>query len=282
MEIADVFVVNKSDRDGADRMAASIESTLSLETWSSDRWRPPVLRAVATTGEGVPEIVATIARFREQAGAAEGSRRRARAEWRLREILSRRFMIDVEANVLRAGEFDALLDRIAGRDVDVYTAADELLVRATGRARAATSTPTGLRAVLDHVGVATADAAPILALLAGRLGLEVEDPIDVASQKVRVRFVDTGEAKIELVEPTADDSPVAAFLRKRGPGLHHVALRVADLPAELQRLDAAGVRLIDRTPREGAHGRLIAFVHPASAGGVLVELVQATDRGSAS
>src|SRR5204863_4165805 len=86
MEIADIFVVNKADREGADRTAASIEAMLSLETWVADRWRPPVMRTVATTGGGVPELVAAIEQFRARTGETLGARRRTRAEWRLREI----------------------------------------------------------------------------------------------------------------------------------------------------------------------------------------------------
>ncbi len=96
MEIADIFVVNKADREGADRTAASIEAMLSLEPWDEAAWRPPVMRTVATTGAGVADLVATIARFREHTGATLAERRRARADWRLREMLGRRFVHDVE------------------------------------------------------------------------------------------------------------------------------------------------------------------------------------------
>jgi methylmalonyl-CoA/ethylmalonyl-CoA epimerase len=92
---------------------------------------------------------------------------------------------------------------------------------------------------------------------------------------VRVHFVPVGAATLELLEPTAPDSPVAAFIAKRGPGIHHLTLRVDDLAAALERLKARGIRLIDERPRPGAEGALIAFVHPASTHGVLVELKQA-------
>ncbi len=107
MEIADIFVVNKADREGADRTAASIETMLSLEQWPAEAWRPPVMRTVATTGAGVAELVETIDRFRaEDRRRRWRSRRRARAEWRLREILERRFMTHVEREVLASGEMD--------------------------------------------------------------------------------------------------------------------------------------------------------------------------------
>ncbi len=127
---------------------------------------------------------------------------------------------------------------------------------------------------LDHVAIAVAsieEALPVYELLTGARSSPRER---VESQGVDVVFVGTGVGRLELIEPTSPNSPVGRFLQKRGPGLHHVAYRVPDLGAALARLAAQGVRLIDEQPRPGAHGRLVAFVHPASTGGVLVELVQ--------
>jgi len=132
MEIADIFVVNKADREGADRTVASIEALLALQTFDADAWRPPIVRTVATTGAGVSELVATIERFREHTRATLGSRRRARAEFRLREILARRFLQRVETQVLGPGEFEAYLERIARRELDPYSAAADIMRRAIG------------------------------------------------------------------------------------------------------------------------------------------------------
>jgi methylmalonyl-CoA/ethylmalonyl-CoA epimerase len=131
-----------------------------------------------------------------------------------------------------------------------------------------------VKATLDHIGIAVGDLAQALAFYRDALGLEVEPPEEVASQRVRAHFVPVGEATLELLEPTAPDSPIAKFIEKRGPGVHHVTLRVDDIREALARLTARGVRLIDASPREGAEGALIAFVHPASTHGVLVELKQ--------
>jgi methylmalonyl-CoA epimerase len=133
-------------------------------------------------------------------------------------------------------------------------------------------------AAVDHVGIATDAIGATLEFFAGVLELPVGEPEDVAAQHVRVRFVETGDARLELVEATDQESRFAASLRTRGPGLHHLALRVADLEASLARLSACGVRLIDAVPRPGAHGTRVAFVHPASTRGVLVELVERTGR----
>jgi LAO/AO transport system kinase len=125
MEIADIFVVNKADREGADRTAASIESMLTLENFAADEWRPPVMRTEATAGHGVTELIDTIEQFRVHGGERVGARRRARAEWRLREILSRQFMRQLESS-LAPGEYDRTLDRIAAREIDPYAAAAEM------------------------------------------------------------------------------------------------------------------------------------------------------------
>jgi LAO/AO transport system kinase len=129
MEIADLFVVNKADRDGADRLAAAVESNLSLQAFAPGAWRPPVLKTVATTGAGVPEVVEAIDRFRAQSQPTQASRRRARSEHRLRELIAHRFMERLERDVLSAGEFGALVDRVAAREIDPYQATDDLLSR---------------------------------------------------------------------------------------------------------------------------------------------------------
>jgi len=136
---------------------------------------------------------------------------------------------------------------------------------------------TNMKATLDHVGIAVADLQQALAFYRDALGLEIEAPEEVASQRVRAHFVPVGDAALELLEATADDSPIAKYVAKRGPGLHHITLRVDDIHAALARLKDKGVRLIDESPRPGAHGSLVAFIHPSSAHGVLVELKQAKE-----
>ncbi|HEX6064757.1 MAG TPA: methylmalonyl-CoA epimerase [Longimicrobiales bacterium] len=127
---------------------------------------------------------------------------------------------------------------------------------------------------VDHVAIAVpsiAAALPLFELLAQASGSRVER---VESQKVDVAFIGTGAGKIELLQPTAPDSTVQRFLDKRGAGLHHIAYRVSDIEGALERLAAAGIRLIDEKPRAGAGGHRVAFLHPQSTQGVLVELVE--------
>jgi methylmalonyl-CoA epimerase len=112
------------------------------------------------------------------------------------------------------------------------------------------------------------------------LGLDVEAPEDVVSQHVRARMVRVGGPALELLEATAPESAIARYIERRGPGLHHVTLRVDDLRAALAHLKTRGVRLIDEQPRAGAEGALVAFIHPSAAHGVLIELKQAAASGA--
>ena len=135
MEIADIFVVNKADREGADRLVSAVEANLALQAYGEDAWRPPILQTVATTGRGVPELVEAIWRFREHASRAQAARRRTRSEYRLRELVSHRFMDHLDREVLAPGELASVVDRIAARELDPYTAANDLLGRALAHPR---------------------------------------------------------------------------------------------------------------------------------------------------
>ena len=127
---------------------------------------------------------------------------------------------------------------------------------------------------IDHIGIATEKIDEDLALWRDVLGLEVDSTEDIAEQGVRVAMLPIGESHIELLEPLSAETPVGKFLRKWGPGVHHLAIRVTDIRASLAHLKEQGIRLIDEKPRLGAGGCLVAFVHPSSANGVLLELVQ--------
>ena len=126
---------------------------------------------------------------------------------------------------------------------------------------------------LDHVAVAVTSleaASRLFELLSGETR---SPPQTLEAQGVRVTFV----GSVELLEPLGSETPVGRFLQRRGPGLHHLAYRTGDIVAELARLEAEGLELIDRVPRPGAHGHLVAFIHPSSTEGVLIELVQRSD-----
>ena len=131
---------------------------------------------------------------------------------------------------------------------------------------------------LDHLGIAVRSLDERLKFYRDALGLEVADTETVEAEKVRVAMLPLGESRVELLEPTEDDSVIAKFLEKRGEGLHHIAFAVDDLGAKIKQLEAKGVRILPGKGEYGASGHRYAFLHPASCGGVLIELVESAGR----
>jgi methylmalonyl-CoA epimerase len=126
---------------------------------------------------------------------------------------------------------------------------------------------------IDHLGIAVKSLTAAKAIYQ-KLGLSVSPEETVEHEKVRLVMVPVGESRLELLEPTSDDSTIAKFIAKRGEGLHHVSLKVPDLPAAVERLKKDGVRLVSDEIKTGAGGHKYVFVHPSSAGGVLLELIE--------
>ena len=124
------IALDVGEHEGADRTVASIEANLSLQTFGPGDWRPPIVKTEATAGRGISDLLDAIERFRSHTAASRGERRRARAEFRLRELLAHRFVQHVEQRILTNGEFDQILDRIAARELDPYTAVDDIMKRA--------------------------------------------------------------------------------------------------------------------------------------------------------
>lgn len=260
MEIADAYVINKADRDGADRMESHLRAMLGLYDDGIVR-DIPILRTVATRGEGVEQLLATVATL--CASSVRGARV---AEGRIERRVERRVL-----GLLRERILETFLDgrgghalvaqqvaRIARREVDPHGAVEELL-----------ATPS-----IAHLGIAVADREKALGFWRDGMGLAVTHEEVVPSERVKTTFLPLGESCIELLEPEAGDGAVQSFLAKRGPGIHHVCVAVPDIAASLARLRAMGARIVGDAPRPGAHGKLVAFVHPESTGGVLVELSQ--------
>lgn len=129
---------------------------------------------------------------------------------------------------------------------------------------------------INHIGLATESIEQALRVFGGGLGMQVSGSVEVPGDQVAVAFAPVGESRFEFLEPVGEEGPVQKFLEKRGPGIHHICLEVEDLPGMLEQLRAQGVELIDQQPRPGAHGSLVAFIHPKSANGVLVELVESS------
>jgi LAO/AO transport system kinase len=209
MEVADIFVVNKSDSGGAERVESEIHAMQGLAHEEPGVWTPPVVRTVATTGEGVEALMESV---------------------RICAI-----------EKLHAGK------RLRQQVED------------------------GMR--LDHLGIAVQSIAKARGFYE-MLGLRVSHEETVEHEKVKTAMLPLGETRIELLEPTEEASVVGRFLAKRGEGLHHIALQVEGIDEVFSRLKAEGIRLASDEVRVGAGGHRYFFVHPASTGGVLVEIVE--------
>jgi methylmalonyl-CoA epimerase len=133
----------------------------------------------------------------------------------------------------------------------------------------------GMSVSVDHLGIAVKSLASAKSVYK-KLGLEISSEETVPAERVRLVMVPVGDTRLELLEPTSEDSTIAKFIAKRGEGLHHVCLRVPDLPAAVQKLKADGVRLVSEEIKVGAGGHRYVFVHPSSTGGVLLELVDSS------
>lgn len=128
--------------------------------------------------------------------------------------------------------------------------------------------------IIDHIGVAVKSIEDAKRIYQDMLGLSIAEVEEVAEQKVKVAFIPVGESEVELLESTSPDGPVAKFIEARGEGIQHIAFRVENIESALQELKDKGIRLIDQTPRKGAGGAKIAFIHPKETGGVLIELTE--------
>ena len=270
MEIADIFVVNKADREGADQVVQAVTANLSLQTFADGEWRPPVLKTEATTGLGVDRLWDEIERFRQHASQHQAQRRKASHE-RDCAICSRSACSNTLSRRLPPGEFERLVEAVAARRTDpILPRPRSLMSQAPGPYEGGARSHRHRRA--GHRG-----GAGVLSRRARPRGRSAGG---VVTQRVRARHIPVGGPRLELLEATASDSAIAKYIEKRGPGLHHVTLRVEDIRAALDQLKARGVRLVDEEPRPGAEDALVAFIHPSAAHGVLVELKQPRPQGA--
>ena len=267
LEIADIFVINKADHAGADRLAADLEAMLSLG--EPRAWRPPILTTTASTGAGIEELTGAIERHAGHLAGEDGRARRRREglQERFLGILRERMLERLVAGDPGGEELAAYASRLAAREVDPYTAAREFMARRSDPVPAARP-----GSDLDHVGVAVRRIDERLPLYRDLLGLELEGIEEVPGEGVRVAMLPAGRTRIELVEPAAPGSALERFLDRRGEGLHHLCFEVEDFDAALARLKRAGLELAGEESRPGAEGSRIAFVHPRGTGGVLIEL----------
>ncbi len=239
LEIGDVYVLNKADREGVERLEQEMRGVLGLGEGTRER---PVLRTVATTGEGVAELAGVLVGFPSGAKAPAFQGKESGLPGLKPRPTARVQMLVAEKGAGKPREIARIPELPSGP-------------------------------VLDHLGIAVGsitEAAGVYRLL----GAQVGEPEEIAAEKVRVAMVGLGESRIELLEATVAESAVGRFLAKRGPGLHHVALRVRGLDGVVKDLQEKGVRLVNERVRVGAGGHRYVFVHPSAAGGVLLELVE--------
>ena len=269
MEIADIFVINKADREGAERVEREIRAMQSLAT-RNDNWTPPIVKTVASEGTGITDLLAAIEKYREYLQQSDRAQARRIENWRDRiaEMLRDALFQRVLSHYLSEGAGDAVRRRGCRTQArPVFFGRENC--GPTGEAR---------MSYIDHLGIAVKSLAEAKKFYQ-KLGLEVMPEETVEAEKVRLAMVPVGESRIELLEPTSPDSTIARFIEKRGEGLHHVAVHVNDLSGTVERLKASGTRLISDDIKIGAGGHLYVFVHPSSSGGVLLELVEDAPEG---
>lgn len=261
MEIADTIVLNKADLPGVDRAESQLLAALALRP-DSETPPPEIVRTVASEGRGIEELLAAVeARPRNAHGSVDYWRRRIDAD--LRRGLAERFL----PSALSETQLDSAARRAALGEANPY----ELVEAALGRLPAATL---GDAPVLDHVGVAVESLDAAVAYYRDALGVEPSRRVVVEAERTEVTLLPAGETRLELLGACGSDSPIGRFLARRGPGLHHIALRVADLDAAVARLRNAGARLVSNPVGGGAEGYRYVFLHPKSSGGVLIELIE--------
>ena len=277
MEIADLYVINKADRPGADRVEQEVTAMLSLAS-RPDGWRPSIIKTVATTGQGIAELIQGIDQFWTFSEKDDISGRRRKEHWRSRllDLLRQTLFERAVARSLVDGSLDRQVANLLSHQSAPHQVVEEIittLLAETASPRAAFPMRTG-GVKIQHVGIAVESLARAVPVFQKLLGKAPDAEETVADQKVRVAAFHLGDSYLELLEGTEGDSSITRFIAKRGQGVHHLALAVPDLPEALRRLESDGVRLIDREPRLGAGNARIAFLHPASTAGVLIELIE--------
>jgi LAO/AO transport system kinase len=277
MEIADLYVINKSDRAGADRLEQDVTAMLVLAS-RPDGWRPPIVKTVATTGQGIAELLQALDCFvaYSDQGKASELRRKDHCRNRLLDLFRQTLFERAAAGPLRDGSLDRQVADLLSHRRSPHEAVEQILAGIFAGGTRGRSTPifAGGGARIHHLGIAVDSLERAVPLFQRLLGRAPEAEESVFDQKVRVAMFRLGETRLELLESTEDKSAIARFIAKRGQGIHHLALSVSNLAEALRQLESDGVRLIDHQPRVGAGNEQIAFLHPSSTSGVLIELIE--------
>ena len=287
--LLDTFASPKLTRD----LHAWVESrrpgfTALRPNWKPPSAPPPIVRTVATRAEGVDDLLAELHHFLSEAAGSGALRQRRTSYWRERilAMVRERLLAHILPQAHSDGALAEAAEAVAARRSDPFSASEAILrseVPSSGSSHRsdkgqAKRDRADASIVLDHLGVAVQSLEEAVRFYKGVLGLKVSGYETIAAEKTKVAMIPLGESRIELLEATATDSPIARFLAKRGPGLHHICLRVPDLAAAVARLKQSGALIINEAPGVGAGGHRYVFIHPSSAGGVLLELVESEPR----
>src|SRR5664279_1577339 len=281
----DIQAIKAGLMEVADRVVQEILQMLELGDHGA--WLPPVVKTVATTGGGLDELATRLAEHRAFLDGPQGAqRKRERTKKRIESLVKENFLRKVESLRGDRGALEKAAAHVEARLEDPMSAARTLIgaleedggppslcspFEKSPVPKSLDPKPEDLVTRVSHLGIAVKSLAEGGAFW-DLLGLIEVHREEVASQKVVTSFRAVGESHLELLESTSPDGPIAKFLEKRGPGIHHLCLDVDDIDAVLARLKEAGVKLINETPFAGAGGCRVAFVHPASTGGILLEL----------
>jgi len=275
LEIGDIHVVNKCDLPGADMVSVELQSSLSMARGGHCS-HAPVVMVSSTTGEGLSDLMDTIdSAFQNMEESGELTLRRVARLSGGRLPGSNDLYRQGAALLQRDANKEANKEADKDADKGIEKSADKDAAKFASGANAADKKGNRMSCLnIDHIGIAVKDLEQAAEFYEKNLGIKRAGVESVTEQQVRVMFLPCGDCEVELLESTADGSAVDRFLSKNGEGVQHIAFRVDDIEAALADLREKGVRLIDETPRYGAGGARIAFIHPKATNGVLIELCE--------
>ncbi len=268
-EMADIFVINKADKQGADKIAEQLKVMRSI-TKARDEWQPPILKVISTENIGIDMLLRELQRHRRYLLSSKKIevKKRTRRLMRVREGILSRF----EKALSKA------LENLADREIDDF---DEVYIEIVKDilAEGGGNEKQMLIKGISHIGIAVEKIADKIGFYRDILGLKVSEAELVEAYKVKVAFVEIGKTRLELLEPTSEESSIAEFLKNKGEGIHHIAFDVLDIEKAFSSMKKAGIRVLRDSISKGAHGSRVFFIHPKDTGGILMEFVEEVHDG---
>lgn len=270
MEIGDIFVVNKADREGADKLIAEIEMMLHLDKCSKKN--PPIVKTIGTENVGIEKLWVEIDRLFSnlQNNGNLYQRRKNRIKKEIYDLFLQNWQ-DMFFQLTGEKKLGKEVEMVLNQEIDPYSVVNKLTEIFK---KEIFKEGTNLLNKIDHIGIAVKKLEDALTVFQEILEVKCSGIEEVEEQKVKVACLPVGESKIELLESTSEESVIARYIEKRGEGIHHIAFQVKDIVTVIDKLNRKGIKLIDQKPRIGASNTKIAFLHPKSTNGVLIELCE--------